>query len=83
MYAGAIASSVHTMSRRAIGIAAVHSESNLRKPAYEEGENRGPLQREFAARKTLDHERRYQRIPEEREFFGFSIHAENSPCSEP
>jgi hypothetical protein len=30
--------------RRNLALPAVHPELNLRKPAYEEGENRGPLQ---------------------------------------
>jgi hypothetical protein len=44
MYPGVIASAVHTALRRGLAIAAVHPELNLRKPAYEEGEDRGPLQ---------------------------------------
>jgi hypothetical protein len=45
MYASLIASDAHTEWRRSLAIAAVHPELNLRKPAYEEGEDRGPLQR--------------------------------------
>ena len=43
MYAGVIASDAHTVWRRSLTLAAAHPELNLRKPAYEEGENRGPL----------------------------------------
>lgn len=47
MYAGATGTAVHAVFRRGLVIAAVHPEFNLRKPAYQEGENRRPLQ--FAA----------------------------------
>ena len=44
MYAGATGAALHAAFRRDLAIAAVHPGFNLRKLAFEEGENRGPLQ---------------------------------------